>query len=139
LEALRTLPYTLVFFEAPHRLIETLEDVRAVLGDRALVLHKEMTKLFEGTVRGSVASVLSRLSEEEVRGEYTLVVAGCERKEKEQALDEKVQEKMGRMLKAGTMSLKDIAHKIASETGVEYRKAYKACLSMKRGIKERGI
>jgi 16S rRNA (cytidine1402-2'-O)-methyltransferase len=126
------LPHTLVFFEAPHRLKEMLEDVGAVLGDRALVLHKEMTKLFEGVVEGSVASVLSRVSEEEVRGEYTLVVAGCEEKDKEQTLDEKAQEKMARLLKAGTMSLKDIAYTIASETGVEYRKAYKACLSMKR-------
>ena len=133
LEALRTLPHTLVFFEAPHRLKQMLEDVRAVLGDRALVLHKEMTKLFEGTRRGSVAAVLSRLSEAEVRGEYVLVVAGCEKKEKEQTLDEKVQDKMRRLLKAGTMSLKDIARKISSETGVEYRKAYKACLAMKRG------
>jgi 16S rRNA (cytidine1402-2'-O)-methyltransferase len=132
LEALRTLPHTLVFFEAPHRLKEMLEDVKAVLGDRAAVLHKEMTKLFEGAVGGSVASVLSRLSEEEVRGEYTLVVAGCEKKDKEQALDEDVQEKIGRLLKAGTLSLKDIAHKSAAETGVEYRRVYKTCLLMKR-------
>jgi len=97
-----------------------------------MVLHKEMTKLFEGTVEGSVGSVLSRLREEEIRGEYTLVVAGCEKKEKEQALDEDVEEKMRRLLNAGTMSLKDVARKISSETGVEYRRAYKACLSMKR-------
>jgi 16S rRNA (cytidine1402-2'-O)-methyltransferase len=132
LEALKPLPHTLVFFEAPHRLKETLEDVGAVLGDRALVLHKEMTKLFERIVEGSVASVLSRLSDEEVRGEYTLVVAGCEKKDKEQALGEKAEEKIGRLLKEGTMSLKDIAYAIVSETGVEYRKAYKACLLMKR-------
>jgi len=133
LETLRSLPHTLVFFEAPHRLKEMLEDVRAILGDRAMILHKEMTKLFEGAVEGSVASVLGRLSEEDPRGEYTLVVAGCEKKEKELTLDEEVQKKMGRLLKAGTMSLRDIAHKIASETGIEYRRAYKACLSMKRG------
>ena len=138
LQGLRPLPHTLVFFEAPHRLKEMLEDVGAVLGDRAMVLHKEMTKLFEGVVEGSVASVLSRLSEEEIRGEYTLVVAGCEEKDKEQTLDEKVQEKMARLLKAGTMSLKDIAYAIASETGVEYRKAYKACLLMKQGERNPG-
>jgi 16S rRNA C1402 (ribose-2'-O) methylase RsmI len=80
-----------------------------------------------------VGAVLNRLSEEEVRGEYTLVVAGCEKKEKEQTLDEEVREKIGLLLNAGTMSLKDIAHKIASETEVEYRRAYKACLLMKRG------
>jgi len=133
LQMLSPLPHTLVFFEAPHRLREMLEDLREVLGDRPMVLHKEMTKLFEGTVEGSVGSVLSRLREEEIRGEYTLVVAGCEKKEKEQALGEDVEEKMGRLLKSGTMSLKDIARKISSETGVEYRRAYKACLAMKRG------
>jgi 16S rRNA (cytidine1402-2'-O)-methyltransferase len=132
LETLRPLPFTLVFFEAPHRLKEMLEDVREVLGDRSMVLHKEMTKRFEGTVEGSVNSVLTRLRQEEIRGEYTLVVAGCEKKEKEETLDEKVQEKMARLLKAKTMSLKDIARKISSETGVEYRRVYKACLTMKR-------
>jgi 16S rRNA (cytidine1402-2'-O)-methyltransferase len=133
LETLKSLPHTLVFFEAPHRLKEMLEDLREVLGDRAMVLHKEMTKFFEGNVGGPVGSVLNRLSEEEVRGEYTLVVAGCEKKEKEQTLDEEVREKIGLLLNAGTMSLKDIAHKIAFETEVEYRRAYKACLLMKRG------
>jgi 16S rRNA (cytidine1402-2'-O)-methyltransferase len=132
LETLKSLPCTLVFFEAPHRLKEMLEDLKEVLGDRAMVLHKEMTKLFEETVEGSVGSVLNRLRGEEARGEYTLVVAGCEKKEKEEAVDEKVKEKIAQLLKAGTMSLKDIAHEISSETGVEYRKAYKACLLIKR-------
>lgn len=133
LEALKSSPHTLVFFEAPHRLKEMLEDLREVLGERAMVLHKEMTKLFEGTVQGSVGSILSRLNEEQARGEYTLVVAGCGEKETEQPLDEKAQEKMARLLKAGIMSLKDIAQEISGETGVEYRKAYKACLLMKQG------
>ena len=133
LEALKSSPHTLVFFEAPHRLKEMLEDLREVLGERAMVLHKEMTKLFEGTVQGSVGSILSRLNEEQARGEYTLVVAGCGEKENERLLDEKAQEKMARLLKAGIMSLKDIAQEISGETGVEYRKAYKACLLMKQG------
>jgi 16S rRNA (cytidine1402-2'-O)-methyltransferase len=132
LQTLRLLPFTLVVFEAPHRLKELLEDLREVLGDRSMVLHKEMTKLFEGTVGGSVSSVLARLRHEEIRGEYTLVVAGCEKKDKEETLDEKVQKKMARLLRAKTMSLKDIARKISSETGVEYRRVYKACLAMKR-------
>src|SRR5512139_3188738 len=48
--ALRSLPHTLVFFEAPHRLTGMLEDLREVLGNRAMVLHKEMTKFFERSV-----------------------------------------------------------------------------------------
>jgi len=133
LEPLKSLPCTLVFFEAPHRLKEMLEDLREVLGDRSMVLHKEMTKLFEGSVEGSVSSVLNRLSEEETRGEYTLVVAGCEKKQKAESRDEEIREKMARLLSAGAASLKDIAQKIASETGVEYRKAYKTCLVVKQG------
>ena len=132
LETLKAFPHALVFFEAPHRLTGMLEDLRDVLGDRPMVLHKEMTKVFEAAMEGTVGSVLSRLKEMGVRGEYTLVVAGSEKREKEQSLDEKVQERMGRLLKTGTMSLKDIALKISAETGLEYRKAYKACLSMKR-------
>ena len=133
LETLKPLSHTLVFFEAPHRLKGMLEDLKEVLGDRSMVLHKEMTKLFEGAVEGSVTSVLSRLSEEDIRGEYTLVVAGNEKKGGKQTLDEKVQQKMERLLNTGTMSLKDIALKISTETGMEYRRAYKACLSMKQG------
>ncbi len=132
LETLEPSPHTLVFFEAPHRLKEMLEDVRAVLGDRPMVLHKELTKLFEKAVEGTVGSVLSRLKEEDIRGEYTLVVAGNTNKEKDKTLDEKTQDKMERLLKAGSMSLKDIAYTISSETGVEYRRVYKACLLMKQ-------
>lgn len=132
LETLEPSPHTLVFFEAPHRLMEMLEDVRAVLGDRPMVLHKELTKLFEKAVEGTVGSVLSRLKEEDIRGEYTLVVAGNTKKEKDKTLDEKTQDKMERLLKAGSMSLKDIAYTISAETGVEYRRVYKACLLMKQ-------
>lgn len=134
LETLKNLPYTLVFFESPHRLVDMLEDVKDVLGDRLLVLHKEMTKLFEEAVQGSVSDLLNGLEQEEVRGEYTLVVAGAEKKETELSLDEEVQKKMKALLKTGSMSLKDIARRIAAETGVEYRKAYKACLSTKQSL-----
>jgi 16S rRNA (cytidine1402-2'-O)-methyltransferase len=137
LEGLKSLPQTLVFFEAPHRLEEMLEDLRDILGDRAMVLHKEMTKLFEATVQGSVSSILGRLREEEARGEYTLVVAGCQERRKAPTPDQEVQEKMARLLKEGAMSLKDIAREVSAETGMDYRKAYKACLLMKQAEKTR--
>lgn len=134
LDTLKSLPPTLVFFESPHRLVDMLKDVRDVLGDRSMVLHKEMTKLFEEEVQGSVSSLLNGLEQEEIRGEYTLVVAGAEKKEPEQSVDEDVQEKMKDLLKTGSISLKDIAHRIAAETGMDYRRVYKACLLMKRGL-----
>ena len=74
LEVFRTDRRTVVFFEAPHRIRETLADARRVLGDREIVLGRELTKLHEELVRGPISSVLSRLAEP--RGEFTVVLAG---------------------------------------------------------------
>jgi 16S rRNA (cytidine1402-2'-O)-methyltransferase len=74
LEVFRTDRRTVVFFEAPHRIRETLADALRVLGDREIALGRELTKLHEELVRGPISSVLSRLGEP--RGEFTVVLAG---------------------------------------------------------------
>lgn len=66
---------TLVFFEAPHRILATLEAVLGVLGDRQISVGRELTKLHEETVRGSVSEALARLPQP--RGEFTVVLAGA--------------------------------------------------------------
>ena len=76
LESLKQEPHTMVFFESPHRLIQMLNDVLAILGDRDIALAKEMTKVFEEVKRGPVSHILLTLNDETVRGEYTVVVAG---------------------------------------------------------------
>ena len=73
-EALRDEPRTLVFFEAPHRIRETLAAAIETLGDREAALGRELTKLHEEVLRGSLSAVLARLGEP--RGEFTVVVAG---------------------------------------------------------------
>ena len=73
-EALRDEPRTLVFFEAPHRIRETLAAAIETLGDREAALGRELTKLHEEVLRGSLSAVLDRLGEP--RGEFTVVVAG---------------------------------------------------------------
>ncbi|MGH9356377.1 MAG: 16S rRNA (cytidine(1402)-2'-O)-methyltransferase [Terriglobia bacterium] len=65
---------TLVFYEAPHRLIEMLEDVATILGDRSAVVAREMTKIHEEFLRGSVSEVLARLHQGNVKGEITVLV-----------------------------------------------------------------
>ena len=67
---------TLVFFEAPHRVRDTLEAVLVVLGDRQISVGRELTKLHEETVRGHVSAVLATLPQP--RGEFTVVLAGVE-------------------------------------------------------------
>ena len=133
LKSLEGQPYTLVFFEAPHRLVATLEDMHEIFGDRPMVLLKEMTKLFEEVVGGTVSTILSRLKEEgEIRGEYTLVVAGADKKKAGGELDEDVEAMIDHMLETGGMSVRDMAREISSEAGLDYRSVYKACIQRKK-------
>ena len=66
---------TLVFYEAPHRLLEFLEDVREILGDPPVVVAREVTKVYEEFLRGSASELLSKLKKKPVKGEMTVLVA----------------------------------------------------------------
>ncbi|MFH1134451.1 MAG: 16S rRNA (cytidine(1402)-2'-O)-methyltransferase [Pseudomonadota bacterium] len=80
LEEIREQRRTLVFFEAPHRLKEFLEDALAILGDRSCVVGREMTKLNEEFMRGTLAGLAAQVASslDRVRGEITVVVSGAE-------------------------------------------------------------
>lgn len=71
------LPYTLVIYEAPHRLRALLSDLLSVLGDRPVSISREMTKLHEETWRGSIEGALDYFDEDRIRGEFTIVVGGA--------------------------------------------------------------
>jgi 16S rRNA (cytidine1402-2'-O)-methyltransferase len=68
---------TLVLYLSPHKLLDTLRDLRAILGNRRSFLIREMTKLHETSYLGPLDEVLKRVGQERSRGEYTLVVAGA--------------------------------------------------------------
>lgn len=76
LEKLKAQTVTLVFYESPHRLKETLELMLDVLGDRKIVLCRELTKKYEEFIRGSVSEALQWANNSEIRGEFCLVVEG---------------------------------------------------------------
>ncbi|HEY3247454.1 MAG TPA: 16S rRNA (cytidine(1402)-2'-O)-methyltransferase [bacterium] len=78
LQEITPLPYTLVFFEAPHRVAQTLADLRAALGDRTVAVVRELTKRFEEVIRGRLTDVIGQLRDLPPRGEFTLVVQGAE-------------------------------------------------------------
>ncbi len=77
-----TLPYTLIFFETPHRLLEALKDLQEELGDREIVVAREMTKLHEEFFRGRISTALAHYTAHPPRGEITLVLAGNPPEEK---------------------------------------------------------
>jgi 16S rRNA (cytidine1402-2'-O)-methyltransferase len=75
-EQIANLSYTLIFLEAPHRLLDTLADLESTLGDRQIAVARELTKLHEEIWRGPVSQARAYFSQNEPRGEFTLVIAG---------------------------------------------------------------
>jgi 16S rRNA (cytidine1402-2'-O)-methyltransferase len=71
-------PRMMVLYEAPHRLLQTLEELRDALGDRGAVLCNDLTKRFEKTWEGSLSSILEEIGESPVQGEYVLVLEAVE-------------------------------------------------------------
>jgi 16S rRNA (cytidine1402-2'-O)-methyltransferase len=78
LRALASEPRTVVVYEAPHRVRDTLADMASVLGARTLVLGRELTKVHETILRGNARDVLERLGPGDVKGEIAIAVSGCD-------------------------------------------------------------
>lgn len=85
LEALRNKQETILFYEAPHRLKEMLKDVQLVLGNRQIVLARELTKKFEEFIRGTVEEALEWANTNEVRGEFVVIIEGTQEEIVEEA------------------------------------------------------
>jgi 16S rRNA (cytidine1402-2'-O)-methyltransferase len=71
---------TLIFYESPHRLTETLKDILEILGDREIVLTRELTKIYEEILRGKVSEIQNQIKERKIKGEITLIISGKIRK-----------------------------------------------------------
>jgi len=110
-----------------------LGDLREMLGDRQMVMLREITKVFEEVKRGPIGEILEYLTPDRIRGEFTLVVAG--RKEKKvRSLNEEVLKRIEDLLTEKTRSIKDIANLVSTEEGVAYRQIYKECLARKKDL-----
>jgi 16S rRNA (cytidine1402-2'-O)-methyltransferase len=91
LQRLSTEQRTLVLYEAPHRILETLDDILEIMGQRHIVVIKELTKLYEEVLRGPVPEVLKRLAQTTIAGEYVIVLEGRPEK-KELNMDDALEE-----------------------------------------------
>ncbi|MGY4793455.1 16S rRNA (cytidine(1402)-2'-O)-methyltransferase [Lysinibacillus fusiformis] len=84
LEQLKKRQETILLYEAPHRLKDTLKDMEAILGDRRIVLARELTKKFEEFLRGTLAEAVEWSQTEEIRGEFCIVLEGNSSVEEEE-------------------------------------------------------
>ncbi len=71
-------PRTVIFYESPYRVLKFLADVLETLGDRELVIAREITKMYEETYRGTVSQAIHKFTETTPRGEFTIVIRGAE-------------------------------------------------------------
>jgi 16S rRNA (cytidine1402-2'-O)-methyltransferase len=125
---LRNAEPTLIFYEAPDRVGATLADLAAALGaERRASLGRELTKLHEEHVRGTLAELAARYATEAPRGECTLVVAGG----KAAAPDIDIEAELRKLLDAG-FGPKDAAARLVVVTGKPRRQLYQLALSLQR-------
>jgi 16S rRNA (cytidine1402-2'-O)-methyltransferase len=125
LESLADEERTLVFYEAPHRLQETLADLLAVLGDRQAAVARELTKLHEEVLRGSVSELLDHFTVNPPRGEVVVVIEGC--RPPEDVDWEQVLREVKRQREAG-VPFSEAVRRVAAEAGVPRRELYRLAL-----------
>lgn len=131
LESLRHEHRTMVLYEAPHKLTETLGDLLEVLGDRDIALCRELTKLHEEVIRTTIGQAVERYRAERPRGEYVLVIRGAPEEKGPRLSLEEAMELVDRLLAEGA-SLKDAAKQAAAQSGQSRNDLYHAALLRKK-------
>jgi len=134
LEALVAEPRTMVFYESPHRLLESLAAFKDVFGsDREMVVAKELTKQFEAFVSGGVETVLSFFEQhpDKVRGEFVLILSGCAVVEVDASALSAEAEKLIQILLAQSLPVKQISEIVADVYGLKKKTVYQRVLGFK--------
>ncbi len=119
---------TLIFYEAPHKIINTIEDLLSVLGDRHAVITRELTKIHEETVRGTLSELLKRLNEGSIKGEFTVIVHGASAEPLKQDID--TGEYLKNLMLHRGLSKKEAIAAAAEELGLPKKEVYKESLKI---------
>lgn len=122
-EHVSNLPYTLIFLESPHRIVNSLEDLLSTLGDRRICVAREMTKLYEEYWRGSISGALEYFKSKDPRGEFTLVVEGKGKEESGKWLESELMDAVRKELQKGK-SAKEISVDLAAQSGWNKKDVY---------------
>jgi 16S rRNA (cytidine1402-2'-O)-methyltransferase len=123
LEEIQSQPYTLVFLESPYRIVEALEDILSILGDRRICVAREMTKMFEEYWRGDVRGAHEYFKSQPARGEFTLVVEGKPKDEGRIWTEDELHTAIKRELKT-EKSAKEISAQLAEQSGWNRKEIY---------------
>ncbi|MDL1958460.1 MAG: 16S rRNA (cytidine(1402)-2'-O)-methyltransferase [Deltaproteobacteria bacterium] len=134
LEQLAEIPHTIVLFEAPHRLPDTLEDILGILGDRQMVMARELTKVHETVISGPVSGIIEQVSKGSVRGEITLVIEGAEEIRHGRSCHdpEAVGKVLQHLISGKSVSVRDSVDLLVRLTGMTKSQVYPLALEIKQ-------
>jgi 16S rRNA (cytidine1402-2'-O)-methyltransferase len=130
ISSLRQERRVLIFYESPNRLVDTLADLRELLGDRTMVVAREVTKMFEEFLRGSVSDIVNELEDKTVRGELVLMVAPSAGTE--EPGDAEVTGLLEKYICSEGLSVKDAVKRVALETGQPRSRVYETALLIRK-------
>ena len=130
LESLKKEDRTLIFYEAPHKLKRTLEDMFSVFGDRKIAICRELTKKFEEVLRLNLSDAIAYYEENEPRGEFVLVVDGYKEEETETEDILPLEEQVQKLIDDG-IDKKEAIASVAKANGVPKREVYNLYLKYK--------
>lgn len=125
LENLKTIPYTMIFYESPHRIDKTLELMLDILGNRNISISREISKKFEEIYRGDIKSIQEEVKD--AKGEFVIVVEGCPKDEQEESTDDLI-EQVEELLKQGlnkTEAIKQVAKENKINKNLLYNEFHK--------------
>ena len=130
LESLLNETRTMIFYEAPHKLLNTLEDMAEVFGqDRPISLCRELTKLHEEVVRTTLGAAIEKYAENPPKGEFVLVIAGAPEQPKEIPTAQDAGERVRQLMESG-LSRKDAIKQTAQELKLPKNVVYDAALNI---------
>lgn len=130
LESIKSMRDTIIFYEAPHRLKETLKLMVEVFGNRKIALSRELTKKFEEFIRGNLVEILQWSEENEIRGEFCIIVEGALVQEEEPTSnwwdDLSIVEHVDYYINEKSMSSKEAIKSVTKDRGVHKREIYQS-------------
>ena len=133
LESLKKETRTMIFYEAPHKLLSTLEDLAEAFGeDRGISLCRELTKLHEEVVRTTLGEAVQKYTESPPKGEFVLVVAGAPEEIPEVATESDAAARVAQLIEEG-LSRKDAIKQTAKELNLPKNVVYDAALALDEG------
>ena len=135
LESIRDEEQTLIFYESPARIADAMQEIHEVLGDRQVVVARELTKVFEEIRRGKISDIAAGMSGSKARGEFTLIVRGASR-EPVSITDDEIQTRLLSLRKGKSLSLRDAVADVVRQTGLPRKRVYDMALKIFSGSDE---